>query len=329
MATYLYDDGELIEYTLGDDLNAPVRSLFLISDEETIFDVTIEFTDDEIVDLTLPLVQTINGKHYYSLPWRFFNYIKLTGSQEPSGDGSGGSNNDIYPNPSFMKSANSDIQVQVNLTNNGYSLDMEFTDFNMDFDLLPTWAKQSGPPVYFNYYLTKPNTLVSAKYYVVGSPPSDPGANSDSVWVGFSTGKIMDHLTSSYTTPATREGAVWQTRINSEVSWENSSFADVRFWYFNKLNGSGTSVETRGPHQWSADDLGIPTHHTVPQKLIVDPSQSEPVSIDWIPTGTGTGIVEIRVVLAGGEAFIDDGGVEHYAEFAIPATRVHLNVNSQ
>ena len=30
MATYLYNDGELTEYTLGADLNAPVRSLFLI-----------------------------------------------------------------------------------------------------------------------------------------------------------------------------------------------------------------------------------------------------------------------------------------------------------
>ena len=75
MATYLYDDGELTEYTLGDDLNAPVRSLFLISDEETIFDVTIEFTDDEIVDLTLPLIASLNGKHYYSLPRKLFNFI--------------------------------------------------------------------------------------------------------------------------------------------------------------------------------------------------------------------------------------------------------------
>ena len=91
MATYLYDD-ELIEYTLGDELNPPVRSLFLISDEETIFDVTIELrpvelnADNELVDFTLPLVQTINGKHYYSLPQRLFNYIELTGPQGPGGD---------------------------------------------------------------------------------------------------------------------------------------------------------------------------------------------------------------------------------------------------
>ena len=77
MATYLYDDGELVEYTLGDDLNPPVRSLFLISDEETIFDVTIEFTDDEIIDVTLPLIASLNGKHYYSLPRKLFNFIEL------------------------------------------------------------------------------------------------------------------------------------------------------------------------------------------------------------------------------------------------------------
>ena len=84
MATYLYDDGELVEYTLGDDLNPPVRSLFLISDEETIFDVTIEFTDDEIIDVTLPLIASLNGKHYYSLPRKLFNFIDLQG---PSGGG--------------------------------------------------------------------------------------------------------------------------------------------------------------------------------------------------------------------------------------------------
>jgi surface protein len=93
MATYLYDDGELIEYTLGDELNPPVRSLFLISDEETIFDVTIELrpvelnADNELIDFTLPLVQTINGKHYYSLPWKLFDFIDLQGPQGPTGDG--------------------------------------------------------------------------------------------------------------------------------------------------------------------------------------------------------------------------------------------------
>jgi len=87
MATYLYDDGELVEYTLGDDLNSQVRSLFLISDEETIYEVTIDFTDDEIVDLTLPLIASLNGKHYYSLPRKLFNFIELTGSQEPTGGG--------------------------------------------------------------------------------------------------------------------------------------------------------------------------------------------------------------------------------------------------
>ena len=87
MATYLYEDGELNEYVLGDTLSSPKRSLFLVSDEETVYEVTIEFTDDEIVDLTLPLITTIDDKYYYSLPRKLFNYIELTGSQGPTGDG--------------------------------------------------------------------------------------------------------------------------------------------------------------------------------------------------------------------------------------------------
>ena len=87
MATYLYENGELNEYVLGDTLSSPKRSMFFVSDEETIYEVTIEFTDDEIVDLTLPLIANLDNKYYYSLPRKLFKYIKLTGSQGPIGDG--------------------------------------------------------------------------------------------------------------------------------------------------------------------------------------------------------------------------------------------------
>tara|TARA_B100001093_G_scaffold516712_1_gene596125 strand:+ start:49 stop:1608 length:1560 start_codon:yes stop_codon:yes gene_type:complete len=85
MAIFLYSNNELIPYTLGDILSDPIRAEFLVSDTETIFDVIIKHTDDEIVNVTLPLVAFVNGKHYYSLPWKFFDSIDLSESFAPVG----------------------------------------------------------------------------------------------------------------------------------------------------------------------------------------------------------------------------------------------------
>ena len=73
MAIFLYSDNELIPYTLGDILSDPIRAEFLVSDTETIFDETlIEMPNGDIEEFNLPFVNTINNKHYYSLPHNRF-----------------------------------------------------------------------------------------------------------------------------------------------------------------------------------------------------------------------------------------------------------------
>ena len=79
MAIYFYSSNELINYELGDTLTSPIRAEFLVSDDlnETL-EVTIEFADDEIEDLVLPFVATIENKHYYSFPHKLIKSVDNT-----------------------------------------------------------------------------------------------------------------------------------------------------------------------------------------------------------------------------------------------------------
>ena len=79
MAIYFYSNNELIDYELGDTLTSPIRAEFLVSDDlnETL-EVTIEFADDEIEDVILPFVATIEEKHYYSFPHKLIKSVSVT-----------------------------------------------------------------------------------------------------------------------------------------------------------------------------------------------------------------------------------------------------------
>ena len=68
--------------------------------------------------MTLPLIASLNGKHYYSLPRKLFNYIELTGSQGPIGDG-------------FVFSTKSDLQTAVDEWNtDSTSAEAEYGDIS-------------------------------------------------------------------------------------------------------------------------------------------------------------------------------------------------------
>ena len=79
MAIYFYSNNDLIDYDLGDNLTSPIRAEFLVSDDlnETL-EVTIEFVGDEIEDLVLPFVATIDAKHYYSFPYKLIKSVDNT-----------------------------------------------------------------------------------------------------------------------------------------------------------------------------------------------------------------------------------------------------------
>lgn len=118
MATYLYINKTITDYTFGVELDPPIRSEFLISDEKTTFEVAIGFTPSNGISLmTLPFIGTINDKHYYSLPWKLFDFIDFA-NVDPVGEtttiteelGSRGPVDD-EPTPTLSISEQSSTQV--------------------------------------------------------------------------------------------------------------------------------------------------------------------------------------------------------------------------
>jgi hypothetical protein len=78
MIQLLIDDS-LINYEYGQELESPNRAKFLISDTEIPeIEVIMELADDGILEINLPYTTTIEGKHYYSLPYKLFTSIDLT-----------------------------------------------------------------------------------------------------------------------------------------------------------------------------------------------------------------------------------------------------------
>ena len=68
MALYYIENSELIEIT-SEGLSQPIRSEFLVSDEEITEVIYLKFTEDENTEyeLTPSLVSTINNQYYYCL----------------------------------------------------------------------------------------------------------------------------------------------------------------------------------------------------------------------------------------------------------------------
>ena len=78
MIQLLIDDA-LVNYEYGQELESAVRAKFLISDTEIPeIEVIMELADDEVLEINLPYVSTLEGKHYYSLPYKLFTSIDLT-----------------------------------------------------------------------------------------------------------------------------------------------------------------------------------------------------------------------------------------------------------
>ena len=87
MAIFLYSENNFLAYEFGETLSSAIRAEFLVIADETdvILDVTIEHGNGDTENYNLPFVTTIDGKHYYSLPYKTFVSIDLT-AQGPTGD---------------------------------------------------------------------------------------------------------------------------------------------------------------------------------------------------------------------------------------------------
>ena len=243
--------------------------------------------------------------------------------------------NTTFSSPPFMKSNNSNIEVELRVSKNGSGQDggkheIVFKNLHLDFSLLPSLAKQTSGNYILNAFITKPNVSVSSQYSFTGIG-NNPGSNNDLVYGGFEYGNFsLDRP--AYIVPTQvlgqteiRDYGVFQTKGSGHTSWSTESFGDARFWHFRKVNDDYNAVETRGPHStiqsiWT--HYQSTTYFDVVQgkEVYLADGSDENITeheFSWYPSGSGTGLAEIRIIL-------HNASSGDFAEYAISANQVKV-----